>query len=251
MTEVAGPPPSASKYGELPESFAVIAWFYQQLRRIGRGQPTDPALTGWQAFLDERREVAEKLLRETMGRHESEYLTIYESNRRLIEFLRELNSPVPRALQVAADVAVTREALQLARALAGGKIDVATARTDLLTVAQNARRLGARIDLAALRTPFHAAMQAHFERALRGRREDAQAIADVAEIGSKLGMHLDLWDLQNALWDAMRAGTCALDREALAPLATALWVDEAALAARAQRPSAAPLPRGTSLVASA
>ncbi len=58
MTEAAGPPPPASKYGELPESFAVIAWFYQQIRRLGRGEPVDLALTGWQAFLDERRDDA-------------------------------------------------------------------------------------------------------------------------------------------------------------------------------------------------
>ena len=141
-------------------------------------------------------------------------------------------------------------ALQIARGLAGGKIDVGAARTDLLTVAQNARRLGARIDLAALRLPFHAAMQGHFERALRGSRDDAQAIAEVAEIGGRLGMHLDLWDLQNALWDAMRAGTSLLDREGLAPLAAALWIDEAALAGRAQRASSA-APREEALAASA
>jgi len=58
MAEPAGPPPSAAKTGELPEMFAVIAWFYQQLRRIGRGDPVDLALTGWQAYLDERRDDA-------------------------------------------------------------------------------------------------------------------------------------------------------------------------------------------------
>jgi alpha-amylase/alpha-mannosidase (GH57 family) len=227
------------------ESFARLS-LAQIVREIDREFPgRDYSLRD--LFLDERRAVAEKLLRETMGRYESDYLTIYESNRRLIEFLRELNSPVPRPLQVAADVAVTREALQIARGMAGGKLDVGAARTDLLTVMQNARRLGARIDLAALRLPFHAAMQTHFERALRGSRDDALAIAEVAEIGGRLGMHLDLWDLQNALWDAMRAGTSLLDREGLAPLAAALWIDEAALSTRAQRTP----PAGRALAASA
>ena len=219
------------------ESFARLS-LAQIVREIDR-EFTGRDYSLRDLFLDERRAVAEKLLRETMGRHESDYLTIYESNRRLIEFLRELNSPVPRPLQVAADVAVTRDALQIARALADGKLDVAAARTDLMTVAQNARRLGARIDLAVLRLPFHSAMQTHFERALRGRGEDARAIAEVAEIGARLGMHLDLWDLQNSLWDAMRAGACALDRESLAPLAAALFIDEAALAGRNQRLAAA------------
>ena len=58
ISEAEGPPPPASKFGELPEMFAVVAWFYQQLRRIGRGEEPEPNLTGWQAFLDERRDDA-------------------------------------------------------------------------------------------------------------------------------------------------------------------------------------------------
>jgi 2,4-dienoyl-CoA reductase-like NADH-dependent reductase (Old Yellow Enzyme family) len=49
-------PVSPAAYGELPEAFTVIAWFYQQIRRIGRGEPVDLALTGRQAYLDERRD---------------------------------------------------------------------------------------------------------------------------------------------------------------------------------------------------
>ncbi len=226
----------ASSAPRLFESFARLS-LAQIVREIDR-EFAGRDFTLRDLFLDERRAVADTLLRETMSRCERDYLTIYESNRRLIEFLRELNSPVPRALQVAADVAVTREALQIARGLAGGKVDATAARAELLTVAQNARRLGARIDLAALRLPFHAAMQAHLDRALRGSREDAQAISAVAEIGVQLGMHLDLWDLQNLLWKTMPMSTPMLDSKALGSLAAALWMEEAALAARAQRPAA-------------
>jgi 2,4-dienoyl-CoA reductase-like NADH-dependent reductase (Old Yellow Enzyme family) len=45
--------------GELPEGFAVIAWFYQQLRRIGKGLEPDPKLDVVEAFLGERRDDAE------------------------------------------------------------------------------------------------------------------------------------------------------------------------------------------------
>jgi 2,4-dienoyl-CoA reductase-like NADH-dependent reductase (Old Yellow Enzyme family) len=44
--------------GELPEAFAVIAWFYQQLRRLGRGAAPDLGLGAYQAYLDERRDDA-------------------------------------------------------------------------------------------------------------------------------------------------------------------------------------------------
>lgn len=44
--------------GELPEGFGVIAWFYQQLRLIGKGLAPDPHLDVVKAFLDERRDDA-------------------------------------------------------------------------------------------------------------------------------------------------------------------------------------------------
>jgi 2,4-dienoyl-CoA reductase-like NADH-dependent reductase (Old Yellow Enzyme family) len=58
LAEPPAPPPPEGKPGELAPMFSVIAWFYQQLRRIGRGLPPDLALTGAQAFLDERRDDA-------------------------------------------------------------------------------------------------------------------------------------------------------------------------------------------------
>ena len=193
-------------------------------------------------FLDERRAVAEKLLQETMGRYENDYLQIFESNRRLIEFLREINSPVPRPLQVAADVALTREALDTVRALASGGTELAAAQAELVAAHRLAKRLGARIDLEALRVPYQAALRAHFERSILGRKDAAAHLATLVDLGVQLGMSLDLWGVQNALWEAVRGGTCSLDREALGHLARALWLDEPALARRALRPPQRPPP---------
>ena len=198
-------------------------------------------------FLDERRAVAEKLLQETMGRYENDYLQIFESNRRLIEFLREINSPVPRPLQVAADVALTREALDTVRALLSGRTELVSAQTELLTAHRLAKRLGARIDLDALRAPYQATLRLFFERALLGRKDAASQVVGLVNLGAQLGMHLDLWDVQNALWDSVRGGNAALDRESQARLAAALWLDPAALArpAPARPLSRLPAPAAT------
>jgi len=59
-------------------------------------------------FLDERRKMASLLLRDAMRRYETDYHEVYESNRRLMEVLREIDSPIPTALRVAADVSRTR-----------------------------------------------------------------------------------------------------------------------------------------------
>jgi len=183
-------------------------------------------------FLDERREVAGRLLQETMARYEGDYLQIYDANRRLIDFLREIDSPVPRPLQVAADVAVTHEAVDAAQRLAAGKLDPGLAQGELLALKQLAQRLGARIDLDAVRGPYLAAVRGLFERALAGRREAALQVAELVTLAMRLGMHFDLWSIQNAFWAAVRGGTWRHDDEALARLAQALWFDETIVLAR-------------------
>lgn len=185
-------------------------------------------------FLDERREVAGRLLRETMARYESDYLQIYEANRRLIDFLREIDSPVPRPLQVAADVAVTHEAVDLTRRLAGGRVDPPLAQGELLALAQLAQRLGARIDLEAMRGPYLAAVRSLFEKGLAGRREAVLHAADLVTLSMRLGMHLDLWSIQNAFWSVVRSGGWPHDAESLGKLAHALWFDQAVVLGRSE-----------------
>jgi hypothetical protein len=138
---------------------------------------------------------------------------------------------------VAADVAVTHDALEATRGLLAGRLDAHAAQAKLLGLSQRARSLGARIDLEALRVPFHDAVQGLFDRAVRGDREAAAQLEELVALGGTLGMHFDLWTLQNALWEAVRTGTCTLEREPLSRLARALWFDEAAIAGRAQRAS--------------
>ena len=180
-------------------------------------------------FLDERREVAGRLLRETMARYVNDYLQIYEANRRLIEFLHEIDSPVPRPLQVSADVAVTHEAQRIARDYAA---DPAASGEELISLSQLAKRLGARIDAEAVRPPLHQHMRDFFDAALHGDRESAQRLLQLAELLRRLGVHLDLWALQNQLWGAVRSGALPLEAETLAQLGRALWFDEATLLTR-------------------
>jgi hypothetical protein len=221
--------------------FAALS-LAQMVREIDREFPgRDYTLRD--LFLDERRRLAGQLLDETMRRYEDDYLQIYESNRRLIDFLREIDSPVPRPLQVATDVALTHQAQQCARALADGKVDLATAQSELLATAQLARRLGARIDPAAVHGPFHELLQKLVARLLSGggSREAAAQLSGVLELLPRLGVHLDLWEAQNRLWDA--ADEVRIEPELLARLARALWFDERTLATRAhapRRPAAPP-----------
>jgi len=215
--------------------FAALS-LAQMVREIDREFPgRDYTLRD--LFLDERRRLAGQLLDETMRRYEDDYLQIYESNRRLIDFLREIDSPVPRPLQVASDVALTHQAQQCARALAEEKVDLAFAQTELLGVAQTARRLGARIEHGAIAGPFHEVLHRLVERLLTGSREAAAQLAGVLELAARLGIHLDLWEAQNRVWEA--ADELRIDADFLARAAKALWFDERTLAVRAQARRAA------------
>jgi alpha-amylase/alpha-mannosidase (GH57 family) len=186
-------------------------------------------------FLDERRRLAGQLLDDTMARYEDDYLRIYDSNRRLIEFLREIDSPVPRPLQVAADVALSRQAHEQARALAQGRADLATAQTELLAAAQLAKRLGARIDPQAVAPEFQDILREMVARLVADRRREAAGlIAGVVNLAEKLGLHLNLWEAQNRVWAAMPQ--LDLDPDPLARLARALWFDERTLATRMNPP---------------
>jgi alpha-amylase/alpha-mannosidase (GH57 family) len=210
--------------------FAALS-LAQMVREIDREFPgRDYTLRD--LFLDERRRLAGQLLDETMRRYEDDYLRIYDSNRRLIDFLREIDSPVPRPLQVASDVALTHQAQQCARALADEKVDLAFAQTELLATAQTARRLGARIEHGAIAGPFSEVLHRLVERLLAGSRDAAAQLAGVLELAARLGIHLDLWEAQNRVWDA--ADELRVDADSLARGAKALWFDERTLAARVQ-----------------
>ncbi|HWE23806.1 MAG TPA: DUF3536 domain-containing protein [Myxococcales bacterium] len=227
-------PYDAHAHGEAEKKlfgrFAALS-LAQMVREIDREFPgRDYTLRD--LFLDERRRLAGQLLDETMRRYEDDYLRIYESNRRLIDFLREIDSPVPRPLQVASDVALTQQAQQCARALADEKVDLAFAQTELLAIAQTARRLGARIEHAAIAEPFHEVLHRLVERLLTGSREAAAQLAGVLELAARLGIHLDLWEAQNRVWNA--ADELRIDADLLARAAKALWFDERTLAARAE-----------------
>jgi hypothetical protein len=210
--------------------FAALS-LAQMVREIDREFPgRDYTLRD--LFLDERRRLAGELLDETMRRYEDDYLRIYESNRRLIDFLREIDSPVPRPLQVASDVALTHQAQQCARALADEKVDLAFAQTELLATAQTAKRLGARIEHGAIAGPFSEVLHRLVERLLAGSRDAAAQLAGMLELAARLGIHLDLWEAQNRVWDA--ADELRVDADSLGRAAKALWFDERTLAARVQ-----------------
>jgi alpha-amylase/alpha-mannosidase (GH57 family) len=186
-------------------------------------------------FLDERRRVADVLLEGTMQRYEDDYLEIFEDNRRLMEFLREIDSPVPSPLRVAADVTLTRRLLRVTGAARAGELDFDAAEAELGATVELAQRLGAHLHLAAVRRDVEALVASRVSALLDGKAPAARAaeLAGILDLAHRLGLQLDLWDVQNRLWGWAGTTLVTLDREIAANLARKLWFDDGTLLARA------------------
>jgi alpha-amylase/alpha-mannosidase (GH57 family) len=208
--------------------------FARMLREVDRYFPgRDYALRD--LFLDERRRVAEVLLEGTMRRYEDDYLRIFEDNRRLMEFLREIDSPIPGPLRVAADVTLTRSVLQVTDRALRGDVRLEEIEEDLLRAVQLARRLGARLHIAPVRRDVEELVRRRVAALVAGQAAALRAteLVGILDLAQRVGLWLDLWDVQNRIWAWAGSASVTLDRERTAAVAGRLWFDEAVLLARA------------------
>jgi alpha-amylase/alpha-mannosidase (GH57 family) len=170
-------------------------------------------------FLEARRRVLAAVTEEVLRRHEDTYRRLYEENRRLLRYLREVETPAPEALVLAARYVLHRDVNREIRAVA----ETEQLSPRLGELLEEARALG--IDLALGRDAA-----AHLTRALLRHVEHLGVAVTAEEVGRALalldlsrqvGCALDLWAAQNRLFELWRAGDPAR-RRVLAPLAAAL-----------------------------
>jgi len=179
-------------------------------------------------FLDERRRVADAILAGTLRRYEADYLRIFEDNRRLMTFLTEIDSPIPEALRVAADVSLTRRVRELTGEALSGEVNFERARGELAATVRLARALGAHREAERAVGNRMAAMVAG-----RGTAARADQLIAILGLARELGLRLDLWAAQNELWAWTAPPRATLARETLAVLAELLWFDPGTVEARA------------------
>ncbi len=208
--------------------------FARILREIDRYFPgRDYALRD--LFLDERRRVARVLLEGTLARHEERYREIYDDNRRLMEFLREIDSPIPGPLRVAADVTLTGRLIEVMRRARVGEVSLGAAEAQLRSIVELAQRLGAHLRLGPVRHDVEALVLERIHALVTGRAPAARAAeaAGILALAERLGLRLDLWEAQNRFWAWAGTPRVTLERDAAADLARRLWFDDAAILARA------------------
>ncbi len=186
-------------------------------------------------FLDERRRVAELLLDGTMRRYADHYQEIFEDNRRLMEFLAEIDSPIPNPLRVAADVTLTRRLVHATRAARRGELELSAAEAELEEITSLARRVGAHLHAPTIRREVVELLDHNVLELVSGKppARPAALLTRLVRMAKRLGLELDLWDAQNRLWAWAGSARVTVDREVAAELARAFWFDEQTLLARA------------------
>jgi alpha-amylase/alpha-mannosidase (GH57 family) len=190
-------------------------------------------------FLDERRRVAELLLQGTMRRYADRYQEIFEDNRRLMEFLHEIDSPIPEPLRVAADVTLTRRLLAGTQAAREGALEMDAAEAELEELAELAERMGAHLHNRAILRELGAMIDATVAELSGGKPPARPAVMLTRLVGlaRRLGIELDLWTAQNQLWAWAGAVRVTIDHEVAAALARAFWFDETTWLGRAGYPA--------------
>ena len=186
-------------------------------------------------FLDERRRVADALLADTLQRYEADYQRIFVDNRRLMTFLKQIDSPIPGPLRVAADVSLSRRVRELTEKALESGAELAAARGELAATVALARTLGAHLHLDAVRREVERSVVARMAALVAGKGTAARAeeVIAILRLSLELGMRLDLWAPQNQLWAYTASPPATLAREILAELADLLWFDPAKVEARA------------------
>ena len=192
-------------------------------------------------FLDGRRRVAASLLEGTQRRYEADYQRVFDDNSRLMLFLAEIDSPMPVALRVAAEVSLTRRILAVTGAALQGDVDPEMAEDELTGAVELARTLGAQLDMGPIRKDVEKLVRGRMAALVAGRGSDRRALelVTILALARHLGLWLDLWSSQNLLWDWVHGQRGELDPETLARLGNLLWFDPPVLLARGTEPAAA------------
>jgi hypothetical protein len=168
-------------------------------------------------FLEERRRVVGHAIRAVLLRHEETYHRIWEESRPLVQYLREVDAPVPEVFRLTAQhVFEERVAAELAPLATLGSIP-----PRVFELVDEARALGVTLDLAfarpALREAVHQTLTALPADPSPERIAAALALIEGAQ---RLGVGFGRWAAQNDFFALWRERPDA--RAGLQPLAAAL-----------------------------
>jgi alpha-amylase/alpha-mannosidase (GH57 family) len=174
-------------------------------------------------FLEERRRVLADVIRATLEKHEETYRRIWEENRKLVHYLREVDAPIPEALALVARHVLEQQVTVELAALA----ELGAIPERVFTIVDEARELGLTLDLTSRRgLLYHALAQAIDDIAVAPSGEGVARAIALIEGARRLGVPYGHWATQNRFFQLWRERPEA--REILKALAGALGFNLAA-----------------------
>jgi len=174
-------------------------------------------------FLDERRRVLANVIRATLERHEETYRKIWEENRKLVHYLRDVDAPIPEALAIIArHVLEEQVSIELQ-----SPPNLAAIPDRVVAIVDEAKALGLTLDLMPQRFIMqHAVARALALVAESPSRERVAQTATLIEGARRLGIRYGHWATQNRFFQIWTERPDA--RAELLPLANALGFSLAA-----------------------
>jgi len=174
-------------------------------------------------FLEERRRVLADVIRVTLEKHEETYRQIWEENRKLVHYLREVDAPIPEALALVARHVLEQQVTAALEPLP--ELGAIPAR--VVALVDDARALGLPLDLSPLRFVVHRAVaQALDAIAEEPSSERVARATALIEGARRLGVPYGHWATQNRFLLLWRERPDA--RDTLRLLATTLGFNLAA-----------------------
>ncbi|HWO42065.1 MAG TPA: DUF3536 domain-containing protein, partial [Candidatus Eisenbacteria bacterium] len=172
-------------------------------------------------FRDEQRAVLERILAERVETAELLYSQIYHDQAATIRFLTELQMPVPRPFQAAADVAVNS---RLRRALSDGDVT----NQQISELIEEARAAGVALDAATLEFAFRQNLERYAQSFASAPRQSERLneLNRRASLLPHLPFAVNLWQVQNIFYGILQtAYPEAAEASAAGDEGARVWLD--------------------------
>ena len=172
-------------------------------------------------FRDAQRDILAEILDSNLADAAEAYREVYERHAPLLRFLKDIDSPRPEELVVAARVVLERRL----RSLLGDEWLDPGAVADLMADAEN---LGVPMDSPAIRFAFERSVErlAAQLSVMPNSNEVLQRLRDAVALARRLPFEVDLWSIQNIYWELLnRVYPGEAAKVAAGDEAAARWLD--------------------------
>jgi alpha-amylase/alpha-mannosidase (GH57 family) len=186
------------------------------VRALDRHFPGEP-YTLRHLFLEERRKILARVTEGVLERNEATYRRMWEENRKLVRYLRDVDATAPEALTMVARHVLSRDITRLlADVDATGRVP-----DRVLELVDEAESLGLALDIGAARAPMRRAVALAMDALIADPApERVLAVLSLIEAAQRLGVRYGQWQAQNRFFEIWRERPVA--RPALRPLADRL-----------------------------